>query len=172
YKGAKPNNDKMAAGKAAGAAASRDLPKVQGSYAGSKDKSGAQNRDVAANKSARPTPDKGTAPRPQPANKGGADRGHADANRDRAQAQNRPQPDKSMPNKSAQDRQQQDRMQQERQAQNRQQQDRQQQNRQQKPSAVSGSSRGGNDARAASQRGKQSMPDGARSKQPANKKQR
>ena len=180
YKGAKPNNDKMAAGKAAGAAASRDLPKVQGSYAGSKDKSGAQNRDVAANKSARPTPDKGTAPRPQPANKGGADRGHADANRDRAQAQNRPQSDKSMPNKSAQDRQQQDRqqqdrMQQERQAQSRQQQDRQQQNRQQnqqRSSAVSGSSRGGNDARAASQRGKQSMPEGARSKQPANRKQR
>ena len=57
-----------------------------------------------------------------------------------------------------------------RQAQNRQQQDRQQN--QQRSSAVSGSSRGGNDARAASQRGKQSMPDGARSKQPANKKQR
>ena len=169
YKGAKPNNDKMAAGKSAGAAASRDLPKVQGSYAGSKDKSAPQNRDMAANKSARPKPDKSNAQRPQPSNKGGADRGYADANRDRAQA------DKSMPNKAAQDRQQQDRQAQNRQQQDRQQQDRQAQNRQQnqqRSSAVSGSSRGGNDARAASQRGKQSMPQGARSKQPANKKQR
>lgn len=182
YKGAKPNNDKMAAGKAAGAAASRDLPKVQGSYAGSKagkDKYAQPSRDMAANKSARPAPDKGNAQRPPPSTKN-ADRGYADANRDRVQAQNRPPQDKSMPNKAAQDRQQQDRQQQDRQAQNRQQQDWQQQNRQaqnrqqnqQRSSAVSGSSRGGNDARAASQRGKQSMPDGARSKQPANKKQR
>ena len=78
YKGAKPgtaNVDRVAQGKAAGAAATRDLPKVQGSYAGNKAAGNAKpvSRDAVKKPDARPA---NAQAKPQARPSG--DRGYAD----------------------------------------------------------------------------------------------
>ena len=132
YKGAKPgtaNVDRVAQGKAAGAAATRDLPKVQGSYAGNKAAGNAKpvSRDAVKKPDARPA---NAQAKPQARPSG--DRGYADnPSRQSQKPEARPQ-------------------------------QRTEQNQQQKHrNAVSGSKQSGSQARAASQRGQQSRPQGS-----------
>lgn len=173
YKGAKPGNtDRVAAGKAAGAAASRDLPKVQGNYAGNKsggyagnDKAG--TRDSANKAGARPNN-----PQAKPQSRPNADRGYADNKASRpsqkpaARPEQRPeqrpqQKQQQRPEQRPQQKQQQRPEQQRPQQQKQQHQQRPQQQKQQRPNAMSGSKQSGSQARASSQRGQQSRPQGS-----------
>ena len=173
YKGAKPataNVDRVAQGKAAGAAASRDLPKVQGSYAGNKAAGNAKpvSRDVVKKPDARPANAQA-----KPQGRPSGDRGYADnANRPSqkpvARPEQRPQQrDIQKPQQRPEQRPQQQRDVQKPQQRPQQrdmqkpQQRPQQQQAQRSKNAMSGSRQSGSQARAASQRGQQSRPQGS-----------
>ena len=169
YKGAKPgtaNVDRVAQGKAAGAAATRDLPKVQGSYAGNKAAGNAKavSRDAVKKPDARPA---NAQAKPQARPSG--DRGYADnpsrqsqkpEARPQQRTEQKPQMRQQKPEYSQQKPQRSEPRQQKNSYQRPEQ--RPQQNQQQKHrNAVSGSKQSGSQARAASQRGQQSRPQGS-----------
>lgn len=167
YKGAKPANanvDRVAQGKAAGAAASRDLPKVQGNYAGNKPSGNAKpvSRDAVKKPDARPANAQA-----KPQSRPSGDRGYADnANRPSQKPVARPeQRDTQKPTQRPEQRPQQQRdvqkpqqRPQQRDMQKPQQRPQQQQAQRSKNNAMSGSKQSGSQARAASQRGQQSRP--------------
>jgi hypothetical protein len=178
YKGAKPanaNTDRVAQGKAAGAAASRDLPKVQGSYAGNKATGNAKpaSRDAVNKPDSRPANAQA-----KPQNRPSGDRGYADnASRPNQKPASRPeqrpeQRQQQKPQQRPEQRPQQKPQQRPEQRQQQKPQQRPEQRQQQKPqqrpqqkqqhsNAMSGSRQSGSQAKAASQRGQQSRPQGS-----------
>jgi hypothetical protein len=192
YKGAKPgaNTDRVAAGKAAGAAASRDLPKVQGNYAGNKSGGYSGNSkkasrdlpktqgDYAGNKAGgRDDMNKATArpnnPQARDQKRPNADRGYADnssrpnqkpAARPEQRPEQKPQMKKQQRPEQRPEQKAQMKKQQrpeQRQQQARRPEQRPQQKQQKQRNAMSGSKQNGSQARAASQRGQQSRPQGS-----------
>lgn len=166
YKGAKPataNVDRVAQGKAAAAAASRDLPKVQGNYAGNKAAGNAKpvSRDAIKKPDARPA----TA-QPKPQGRPSGDRGYADnpsrqSQKPEARPQQRTEQKPQMKPQRPEYSQQRPEQRQQKNTYQRSEQ-RPQQNQQQKHrNAMSGSKQSGSQARAASQRGQQSRPQGS-----------
>lgn len=161
YKGAKPSNantDRVAQGKAAGAAASRDLPKVQGNYAGNKTAGNAKpaTRDAVNKPEARPANAQA-----KPQNRPSSDRGYADnASRPNQKPATRPE---QRPEQRPQQKQQKPQQRPEQRPQQKQQPHQQQrpQQKQQHSNAMSGSRQSGSQAKAASQRGQQSRPQGS-----------
>ena len=190
YKGAKPANagiDRVAQGKAAGAAASRDLPKVQGNYAGNKSTGNAKpaSRD-GVNK---PVPGPGYA-QAKPQNRPSGDRGYADnaswtnqksatrpgqrpEQKPQQRAEQMPQMKQQRPEQRPQQRpeprpqqkpQQRPEQRQQKNSYQRSEQRPHQKQQQNHRNAMSGSKQSGSQARAASQRGQQSRPQGSSGK--------
>ena len=177
YKGAKPANanvDRMAQGKAAGAAASRDMPKVQGNYAGNKNSGGyagnnkAGTRDSMAKPATRPANTQNKAQNRPSGDRGYADKSNMPNQKPAARPEQRPeqrpqQRDVKKPQQRPEQRpQQRDVQKPQQRPEQRQQQQRPQQHQQQRSkNAMSGSKQSGSQARAASQRGQQSRPEGS-----------